>query len=352
MRIGPERQPFEQQLSLSDWAQETGNGIIGYQSPEDLPEEMYDFINSQFMRFNIPVLKDGKLFRDITGWGAYASFYYVDAINPYALLTSGISDVDWSDLGHTHTIDIINNYRNTTKEADPSKLEVFTQVDGQSENFFNYAMSHPGLEALPMNMGKEIEWILFDYYGGPEDCCNGEALAALQELCVVDGVFQKRRYQAYFELAAWAAFVFMAGPPGRDWRVANHDVFWLCHTEGIAVLYDFSFIPREHYEIHERNPQSCCICGLDSYCVELVYMEGVNRFMCEKHLNGDTPLYSGATCGTKICKYVNCKNHPAHGEYNAQTTILRGSGQMFKMGGQDDRIAIGGGSAQKLIVNK
>lgn len=352
MRIGPERKPFEQQLSLADWCNETGNGVIGYQSPADLPEEMFDFIDSQFKRFGIPVIPDGKLFRDITGWGAFAAYYYVDSINPYALLTSGISDVDWSDLGHTHAIDVINTWKNTRKEADPDLLEIFTPVEGQSENFFNHAMAHPGLDALPYNMGEEIKWILFDYYGGPEDCCDSTALAALQELCVIDGVFERKRYHAYFELAAWAAMLFMAGPPGRDWRVANHDVFWLCHTEGMAILYDLSFIPREYYEIYEREPQSCCVCGLNSYCVELVFIEGVNRFMCEKHLNGDLPLYNGATCGTKVCKFVNCHHHPAHGQYNAQTNVLRATGQIFKMGGNKEAPALAGSAGQKLIANK
>jgi hypothetical protein len=74
--------------------------------------------------------------------------------------------------------------------------------------------------------------------------------------------------------------------------------------------------------------------------------------MCEKHLNGDLPLYNGATCGTKVCKFVNCHHHPAHGQYNAQTNVLRATGQIFKMGGNKEAPALAGSAGQKLIANK
>lgn len=351
MRIGAPRKPFDTQLSLSEWADNCETGLIGLHSPEELPQDMLDFIYTQFERFKIDTL-DKKLMDEVVRVGAWASFYHLDAADPYLWLIRGLSDVAWSDLGYKSTIEIKHPWDDRTpEEANPDRLEVFEPAPGQAEKFFNQAMAMPGLQSLPYEIGEHIKFHLFEHYGGPEDYCSGPAIAGLQALCSKKGHLDKVMYNAYFELSAWAAFLWLVGPPGRDWRAGHHDVFWLCATEGIAVLYDMAFISESNYVIHARAPQSCCVCGLDSYCVELVYLEGMARFICEKHLNG-TPLYQNATCGSKICKFAICPHHPMHGQEDAVYRSVAGVGQIVRLGEQKRGSTLVAASGQRLIANR
>lgn len=352
MRIGPQREPFDQQSVLYEWCSDYGAGIFGMNSTHDLPAEMIEFILTQYVRFGVP-MPEKAMAESIAECGAWAAYQYVDWVNPYALLVNGLSDVTWSDLSHTHTIEMRDPFSEDGHklfEANPEQTEVFKPAPGQSQAFFDHAMANPGLDSLPCGfIGAEIKDSLFEFTN-PDDILDSDTLAAVQALCIENGLLNETKYSAYFELAAWASFIWMAGPPGKAWRIANHDVFWLCETEGLAILWDHTFMSKTHYSIKERAPKSCCVCGLDSYCVELVLLEGTHRWICERHLNGEVPMYEAANCGSKVCRFVACFNHPSYGQEFAMDRILRGGGQLGRMAG-NERVVIEA-PAYKMIANK
>jgi hypothetical protein len=168
-------------------------------------------------------------------------------------------------------------------------------------------------------------------------------LDKLNEVCNGDTALA----HTYFEVAAWAAFLWFAGPDGREWRNSHHDIFYMASRDGVAFMYDMSFIEAKHIRALERAPQSCVVCGLDSYCVEMAHISGTTRFLCEHHMNGE-PVFDGATCGTKICRAVMCPHHPLHGQEHGLMTQLKKTGQLTSR--RDGTLSLGTGGP-KLIGN-
>lgn len=347
MRIGTTAKPFEMNTVLADTINEGGTGIIGLYHPDQLPDDIIEFIYTQYARFNIPII-DKKQMNEVIRLAAYSAYYHIDVVDPYTLLTYDMSNVSWSHITHSHAIEIKDSRDGTKLIADPEKLEVFELVAGQDEIFFNEYMAKPGLDALPRDLGDALKWTLFEF-SDITDQLDNDVVIELQKLCMVDGEFKRKIFEAYFELACWAAFLWMVGPLGRTWRVNNHDVFWLCETEGMCVLYETTFMPKEYYTIHDRDPRACAVCGLDSYCVELIQDSDTTQYVCEKHLNG-APLFRGATCGSKVCKYVECHHHIHFGHADALNKVLKHSGQIVKLNHQNDNIQIES-PAKRLIAN-
>ena len=349
MRIGTEAKPFEMNTMLADTIGEGGTGIIGYYHPDQLPKEVIEFVYTQYERFNIPILKNRQHMDEVVRAAAWAIYNHVDVVDPYTLLTYGLCNVTWSNITHSHAIEIFDEHSKTKITADPEKLEVFQIVPGQDTAFFNEYMGKPGLDSLPRELGDALRWTLFDYMD-VRDHLDTPVLADLETLCMNGDTLDHKIFKAYFELAGWASFMWMLGPLAAQWRVDNHDVFWLCETEGMCILYETTFIPKQYYTIHDRDPKACAVCGLDSYCVELIQDSDTVQYVCEKHLNGQ-PLFRGATCGSKVCKYVECHHHSHFGMHDALNRVLQHSGQIIKLNKQQERIQIDSSPSKRLIAN-
>jgi hypothetical protein len=157
--------------------------------------------------------------------------------------------------------------------------------------------------------------ILSEYQYG-SDCCyslNPDSHEALRRMCTdAAGNFNAQMFGAYFELAAWSATLWLIGPPGREFRMANHDIFSAALTFGEAVMVEGSVIDPGYYRKLSRAPMSCVVCGLAAWCVEMVSSAHTARYMCEHCLSQGMPPSAMATCGGKRCLLAACAHHPYH----------------------------------------
>jgi len=307
MRIGPEAQ-YEQAegSSLHDWCNDTGNGIMGLLDYGlGRPLECDKFIISQFERFGVPLLD--PLIETVAQIGYDSAAYHVDCYDPYCLLTYPLSDVMFSNDWCQNTYEIIDPSGKPPVEANPDLLETYRLIPGQCEHVFQTLMGTPGLEALPNTIGMCIDEHIDNYLGPDFGELAEEPLFQLRQLCKGDA----NRMENYFRLSAWAAFVWIAGPLGRQLRYQYHDIFTSCLDHGEAILYEGTVITPQWYRKIARAPRSCYQCGIDSWCTELTHIAGTNRFICEHCLNGELEMGEGF-CGTRACKYVQCEHNPYH----------------------------------------
>jgi len=334
MRIG-EKVKYEQRSSLHDYSASTGYGIMGIDGEEYLPRELLDFCRTQYERYNIPVPPES-----VIRAGAWATYYTVDYVDPYSLLF-GVSDVNVNGDWEKYTFELLDPDIRTggSPFADPEWLETFSYVPGQSEASFNHYMSHPGIQNLPafvtdyIELGLDGEWNGMDYLAQ----IGNEDELILREMCKgPDGTVNGEEVKRYFHWSAWAAWCWLIGPPGREFRYNHNDIFWSCFNGGECVIYDGFIIGPEQYRKIQRSPSSCDVegCGLDSWCVELSQVGGKAIRVCEFHLNGNLPLYEGATCGTKACRHVECPYNSLHGQNGGLAAMYRKSGQLTHLARQ------------------
>ncbi len=304
---------YEKEYSLDEWSSNTGNGLMGL-GYDDLPDACFQFCLEQFHRFRVPM--NDKL-AEVIQIGGGLSVYYLDVFAPYALL-SDISDVNITDDWANVTYQIYNQYRGSSYEPEPEHVESFVFVPGQSEAFFQEHMARPGLKALPGYMGETIEDLIEgEYYGEPcQEQLSPEAKAELDRACAVKQgagmVVDKVRQDAYFGLAAWATFLWLAGPPGRTLRAYHHEIMSTAISEGECILVDGMVISPKHYNKLDRPPKSCNKCGVQTWCVENTMVLQHTAYVCEKCLNFDLPPSKFTNCGAKFCTFSACPNHPYH----------------------------------------
>lgn len=136
----------------------------------------------------------------------------------------------------------------------------------------------------------------------------------------------------YFKLAVWASILWFCGPHGRWFRKKYADyVFEICYNYGSVICHSGTFYDPLNYIIIPRPPKTCNTCGLDSFCVSSSIVDGEHTQECEYHLNGHIAREFPITCGTRVCKYVECQFHPYHGVVNARQLMNKHSGQLNKM---------------------
>jgi len=319
-------------------------GVMGICSTP--PKDCLDFCLGQYERFKIPV-HEGIM--DAIELGVLDSLAVFDYVDPYALFC-GISDVimtnDWSNYAY----EVRDNGR--YYEVSPENVETFIYSPGTSEESFHHMMSHPGLQAIPQNLGMAITDMLDGEWRDQEDCSvavNSDCRKALEDLCRgPDGVPNYTAVRAYFELAAWGAAAWIIGPPSRDFRMFQHDIFHVVMEHREAILVDGAVIPPTHYRKLSRPPQSCYRCEIAAWCVELTMETGNSRYICESCLSEGMPLGlqspAGPTCGTKHCLLAQCPHHPYH--YMGTAGIGRTMREYGQLG------AVARGEAVTRIANK
>lgn len=286
----------------------------------DVPQECSDFCFSQYDRFKIPF--PIELLEVLTS-GASAAFYYMDCVDPYAML-HGVSDVEMTDDWAMYAYEIVDG--NRVFEADPTSLETYKLMPGQDEAMFNQILSYPGLDALPYMLGCNIRDVLSGEYGSDAAySVSADCMALLKNMCLKpDGSVNREMVDAYFELSSWATTAWLIGPLGRSFRYGNHEVFSIAMDHGEAVLFDGAVLDPRYYRKLPRAPRSCLRCGLSSWCVEMVSSGSSARYLCEHCLSEGMPPSSIATCGSKRCLLATCPHHPYHhlgsaGIYQART---------------------------------
>lgn len=328
---------------LWDWVNNTGDGIMGV-SFGDLPDDCFSFCMSQYQRFNIPV---GEGLLEAVRVGASASLYYADIVNPYAMF-SGVSDIDMSMDWATTTYRIFDCAAPDKRsyEPDPASVESFILVPGQSERCYNEFLSKPGLLALPH--GHEIDEILSgDYYSAsPFESLTSKGVAALSELCNADHA----KMRSFLELGAWAAYVWLMGPPSLGFRIYAHEIVNMGVNEGECIIVDGQMISPKFYNKIDRPPQSCYHCGAQTWCVEHSLTGTHLGFICEACLNYDLPKNRFSNCGSKFCSLSLCPNHPYHhmGQQGAFRS-RRESGYLLDIARSKSIPQIMGGPTQRLL---
>lgn len=274
-------------------------------TPNDVPEDCYEFCESQYERFGIPCPP-----RSVIQNGAFASFYLLDGHDPYVLL-SGITDVVWTDDWSKNAYEIID-FKNKYWEVDIGSISTFKHLPGNDELVFNDIMSKPGLDALPINYYTEdLREILFEYDILPH--LPHEDLEYLKGLCTKNGEFSPVKFDAYFELASWAGLAWFIGPLGRNFRCFFNEIFKVTIGFGESILVGGEVFGPDRYRKLNRPAKSCCRCGVAAWCVDLTSCDySHSAYMCEHCLNAGMPPSTLATCGTKLCHLTKCVHHPYH----------------------------------------
>jgi hypothetical protein len=331
MSYAQEQERFEDKVDqLFDWVNNTGEGIMGVPFGE-IPNECLEFCNQQYARFNVPYTDE---IAEVVIAGASAAFHYVDAVDPYCLFWE-ISDVNITSDWCKNAYEILDDEGRVIHEAEPEFTETFSFVPGQAERVFDYIMSHPGLDAIPNAVGMGLRDILNGNYNGDEmyDSISGDADRALKALCTDTLGPNIRKYEAYFELAAWGAFAWLAGPLGRAFRHKYHIIFQEALDHGEALLLDGTVYSPKSYRKLLRAAKSCYRCGNTAWCIELTCLDSGTKYVCEHCASGGVIGLSFASCGTKLCRDSGCRHHPffargAAGIYNAAVQ----HGQLRAMG--------------------
>ena len=309
-RFGPEPEWLKNKDDwVCNWISEGGEGMFGVLGSRDLPDESLDFILSQYYRFGIPF--PDEVF-DVARVGATAALHWADYMDPYCLLWN-CSDVNMTQEWCQHTYEIFDLWDSLSREADPLWLETFVYVPGQAEGVFEYCLKHPGLQALPNHVGTGISSLLSGDYG--EECwdgLDGRAEAALRKLCTTPGGLDRPRMRAYFDLAAWAGFIWLAGPLGRGFRTKNCSIFDVALQHGRGILVEGSVLCPANYRRIARAPQSCYRCGVPSWCVELTQSGASINYICEHCSKEGMRQISQFHCGSLICRYTLCPHNPLH----------------------------------------
>lgn len=300
---------------LWDWVAECGTGIM-HQCGDPAPQQCLDFCLTQYHRFNVPL---PECIHEIIGASAATSLHYIDVVDPYVMFR-GLSDVDIVDDSYLYAFTIHEN-GDKVYEPSPEVMETFQVIHGQSEEVFNSIMSHPGLDALPIGIGRELRGLLngthdYAYYMEVPawDQISTGASMELGRLCTdADNILSHTKFEAYFELGAWAAFAWFIGPPSREFRANHHDIMATALVYGECILVDGCVISPNRYRKHVRPPVSCYQCGVAAWCVEVTMTMGSTNYMCEACLTDGMPKTGAlATCGSKYCLLAECPHNPYH----------------------------------------
>lgn len=347
----------DKERQLDEWMYNTGDGILGGWCFEEIPVECVQFCIDQFARFKIPFTPEME---SIIHVGGARAFYLLDVYDPYAMFF-GISDVnvtdDWANV--TYKIFDIRGGSTSSHEPNPHEVESFVFMPGQAEETFRNLIARPGIDALndTHGHGDLLREILFDpdWHPHPLTMIKAEARAALEFHCQVpteDGTIKinDTRMNAYFELAAWASYVWLIGPHSRSYRCYHHEIIGTAVTDGECILSSGMIISPKYYTKIDRPPLSCHKCGVQTWCVEHTQIMTHSAYICEACLNFDMPLSRFSNCGTKFCHFSICPNHPnyAYGMEGRYMTY-RQQGQLIAMARNEMVTQVMGAPDKKLL---
>jgi hypothetical protein len=311
----------------------------------DIPEPCLNFVTDQLIRFGLP-MSDALSALPVVA--SEAAFSHVGTCDPYVLFTRGLSDVDLTDEWQTHAYEVFRHTSmGTTLRYEPKvgDVESYRINVVQSERVYRDFMSAPFLGYAEAIRGKGIghmesapdgghrfHWvqpphplhdIAFELQDTVFSTVASDMLASLgrkgyEEL----RLFCRKGHEAgipfvdmrlahfYFELAAWAAFVWLVGPLGRNWRIEFNVLTEAVHDHGEALLVGYTVFARDSYRKTLRPVESCHHCHIQSWCLSDKLEERALVKICEHCVTEGMPILPPANCGKRLCRMPACKHHP------------------------------------------
>ena len=328
MRIGPERviPEVNRDSYLDELCSNTSEGIVRLNWQGDLPHECVSYVMSSWPYWGLHL--DDKL-ETVARTCAWYVYMFLDMWQPYTWF-SGISDVDVTHEWANHTYETANIDGSMEAIIDNENIESFRLIPGQADTFYQDQLRAGGEFLSELRRGDEISLSrVLERLLGHTGCdlemfLNGEmgsdpvALAVGEHCLETDRYFKSlcgcntdKMYE-YLYTGAWAAFLWFVGPEGREWRNTNHDIFEQCSQYGFSIIYNGSLLDSSKVRMTSAAPLSCASCQIDSWCTSLVSSgEGVIS-LCEHCLSGGIISIPGGSCGTKICRYLECHHNLYH----------------------------------------
>ena len=390
-RIGEEVE-YNKEMSLYDWVSGSGFGLSGISRPQELPKEMYQFMVDQYARFNVPVPTKNILLEaawstfftvdycdpyallmglsdvEVTEEWAHHTYDIVmgdgqiqeadpELLETYRLVPGqdrvmfekimsnpGLQYIELGTVG-----DLIEESLSGAMYSDD---DAYMRVDDADRKWLDIhcpPFTDPILKPQ-MNVEIEIPMESEKYHVEIETCkpnlhlykkyLEGTRYKGMEIFDRPDvqnyfnlEIQNEQAHQTrmnYFRLGAWAALAWLVSPypKAKEFRELCWDMFYSCYRTGECVLYAGTFLKKDSYRKLSRPVKSCYACGVASWCVELTTLHGVNRPICEHHLNGELPKIAPVTCGTKVCRFAECPHHPYHGMKDARGLAYRNTGAL------------------------
>jgi hypothetical protein len=329
---------------LRQHSQDFDYGIFCHFS-SDVPDPCYNFVTDQLVRFGFP-MSDALSALPIVA--SLETFMHVGTRDPYVLFTRGLSDVDLTDEWQTHAYEVIRytsmgtsmRYEPKVGDVESYRLNIVQSEavyrDFMNSRFLGYADAITGkgvgLRTRGPNGEPVWEWmqpphplhdIAFELRDAIHATCTNDMEAvlgkkgytALREHCrkqPADGLpfVDMRLASFYFEMAAWAAFVWLVGPLGRNWRIHYNLLTQAVHDQGEALLVGYTVFARDSYRKTLRPVESCHHCHIQSWCLSDKLEERALVKICEHCVTEGMPILPPANCGKRLCRMPACKHHP------------------------------------------
>jgi len=335
-----ERESLMQEGTLNELVGE-GYGLMGgggyygaYRGLQDVPEGMVEFIVGKFQEYNIifpPELTNLARFAGMMGLS------YAGNWDPYFLLI--YSDVNESSEWMTHTFKVSKASLGPNpqdKIAEPEKVEVFKHViDGDITWFeeFNKYVPHTGMFEVAAHIIEDyMQNYIPDYFNDYLQEIGGEEL--LKSVCVNPETGESN-VREYVELAFLSSLIWLASPLARQFRYEEHEIFYYAYRDGETICYDGSMYTKEEYIKVPLPPKSCMLCGIDSWCTEIIHgYSGDTVMACNGCVSKGRPSLPEATCGSLFCKHIECPHHKYAGMgKKGRYAMMHEGGGLRQLGG-------------------
>lgn len=341
----------------------------------EVPEPCMNFVADQLMRFGFP-LSDRLC--NVLVVAAECAITYCGGRDPYVMFTRGLSDIDLTDEWQTHAYQVqkeIAGGRIIYREPKPGDAESYRLNIPQGMMVFQNFMKSPFLGYAEAIQGKgigdwfiddngnqnmrwrkdphplhDIAWELQDLVlqrtDDMEPEIGAEAYEELRDVCrraqpggipIVD----IRRMEMYFEMAAWASFVWLMSPHSVGWRCYHNRLVSAVHEEGEALLVGYTIFGRGEYKKTQRPVESCFHCHIQSWCLSDKLEAQSLVKICEHCCTDGMPLIPPSNCGTRICRMPQCRHHPMH-SFDPNRRLhetMRSSGALMGQIGQNPALA-------------
>lgn len=275
-----------------DW----NNRVLGY-APPNTSHTLRQFVESQFVRFNVPLFDFMPELIETT-WAVVA--YTFDNVDPYLLYTGySLAHIDSQEYLRVYIVDGV--------ELPPTGVETFS-FNKNLYNDYMEALSSPALSNLPWGAGEIIEDYLF---GDPGDThvFYSMSVEAQQKLLTVLETMDSIEH--LFRLVAWSCVVWLMSEDGQVYLAQNDDITSAVSKYGEAILHVGSVFTPEEYTYDNRPALSCVVCHKRVWCATDTLENGIVTSMCESCSSHGMRLVEYG-CGSKFCKYWQCPSHSHH----------------------------------------
>lgn len=206
----------------------------------------------------------------------------------------------------------------------------------QEESFTHIQQSDGSFQRVSEGLRQKFEYLTISQINEILKGNAIEGLTPLNDLFSLDIkplaealVYNWKNHQAkldYVRLGIWASFLWLISPMAKDFRRDVHPIFEEVYSNGECLFVYGNVVPKKNYNIIARSPASCIKCGINGWCVTQVNVMGVNRHMCEHHVNGEMLKVPPLNCGTLFCKATECMHHPYKGLKDAKLLVHREGG--------------------------